>query len=225
MSPAVVLFDIDGTLIRRAGPHHGNALVEAIKAVTGYTTTMERVRTHGMLDCDIVTTMLREAGATQAEIGSAMTPIVAEAQRAYCRMRTDLRRKVCPGVRSVLRNLYTSGIPLGLVTGNLSAIAWKKMEHAGLSQFFRFGAFAEQAHTRAALAGMAIRQARKAGWLGRYTTVSLVGDHANDVYAAKLNGIRSVAVATGAMPRSVLAAYSPDVLLRDLRCLKLEMLL
>lgn len=199
--------------------------MEAIKAVTGYTTTMERVRTHGMLDCDIVTVMLREAGADHAEIRGAMAQIVVEAQRAYCSTRPDLRSKVCPGVRIALRRLHAARIPLGLVTGNLSAIAWKKMEHAGLSRFFQFGAFAEQAHTRSALAAMAIRQARKAGWLGRNTTVSLVGDHANDVHAAKLNGIRSVAVATGAMPRSVLAAYSPDVLLRDLRCLKLDMLL
>jgi phosphoglycolate phosphatase-like HAD superfamily hydrolase len=116
-------------------------------------------------------------------------------------------------------------VPLGLVTGNLTSIGWKKMEHAGLLQYFRFGAFAEQASTRAGLVEIALRKARRAGWLRGETTVSLIGDHPNDIRAAKLNRIRSVAVATGNVPRSRLAAYSPDVLLPDLRCLKLEMLL
>ena len=31
--------------------------------------------------------------------------------------------------------------------GNLSRIAWRKMEQAGLRQYLRFGAFAEQART------------------------------------------------------------------------------
>ena len=34
-APALVLFDIDGTLIRRAGPHHRQALVDAVRKITG----------------------------------------------------------------------------------------------------------------------------------------------------------------------------------------------
>jgi len=34
-APALVLFDIDGTLVRRAGPHHRQALVDAVHRVTG----------------------------------------------------------------------------------------------------------------------------------------------------------------------------------------------
>jgi phosphoglycolate phosphatase-like HAD superfamily hydrolase len=116
-------------------------------------------------------------------------------------------------------------IPLGLVTGNLTAIGWRKMEQAGLNRYFRFGAFAEQADTRAGLAALALRRARRAGWLREDTPVSLIGDHPNDIRAATLNGIRSVAVASGLTSRQELAAHCPDVLLRDLRCLNLEMLL
>jgi beta-phosphoglucomutase-like phosphatase (HAD superfamily) len=31
----MVLFDIDGTLTRRTGPHHRDALVHAVRRVTG----------------------------------------------------------------------------------------------------------------------------------------------------------------------------------------------
>jgi beta-phosphoglucomutase-like phosphatase (HAD superfamily) len=47
---ALVLFDIDGTLVRRAGPHHRIALVEAIRRVTRLETTTEGVPVAGMLD-------------------------------------------------------------------------------------------------------------------------------------------------------------------------------
>jgi hypothetical protein len=40
---ALVLFDIDGTLTRRAGPHHRDALVVGIRRVTGLETTTEGI--------------------------------------------------------------------------------------------------------------------------------------------------------------------------------------
>jgi phosphoglycolate phosphatase-like HAD superfamily hydrolase len=225
MARAVVLFDIDGTLIRRAGPHHRHALELAVKTVTGLDTSLDRIPTHGSLDRDLIRAMMREADAEDELIESSMSAIICEAQSLYARMQPDLRRKTCPGVRAALRRLHHAHVPLGLVTGNLSAIGWKKMEHAGLLRYFRFGAFAEQAHTRAGLVKIALREARRAGWLRHDTSVSLIGDHPNDVLAAKMNGIRSVAVATGMVPRSALVRHSPDVLLPDLRCLNLEMLL
>ena len=62
-APALALFDIDGTLIRRAGPHHRQALVEAIRRVTGLATTTDGIPLYGMLDPDIIREMLRQAGA------------------------------------------------------------------------------------------------------------------------------------------------------------------
>jgi phosphoglycolate phosphatase-like HAD superfamily hydrolase len=221
---ALVLFDIDGTLIRRAGPHHKQALIEAVRQVAGLATSLDRIDTSGRLDRDLIAMMMAEAGADAPFVEGAMAAVVDRAQQLYRAGTPDMRRKVCPGVRTALRRLHASRIPLGLVTGNLTAIGCK-MEHSGLHRYFRFGAFAEQATTRAGLVAIALRQARRAGWLRRDTTVSLVGDHPNDISAAKLNGIRAIAVATGVVPRTVLAAHAPDLLLPDLRCMKLEMFL
>ncbi|MBV8706786.1 MAG: hypothetical protein JO028_06340, partial [Acidobacteriaceae bacterium] len=58
----IVLFDIDGTLLRGAGPHHKEALVEGIRRVTGITTTLDGVPTSGTLDRDLIALMLRVAG-------------------------------------------------------------------------------------------------------------------------------------------------------------------
>ncbi|HYO81849.1 MAG TPA: HAD family hydrolase [Bryobacteraceae bacterium] len=225
MVRAVVLFDIDGTLVRRAGPHHRLALAAGIRSVTGLETTLEGIDTSGCLDRDLIALMMRSVGASDELVQDAMPQIVTEAQRAYVNGLPDLRRRVCPGVRSALRQLRSSGCVLGLVTGNLSAIGWKKVEAAGLHRWFRFGAFAEQASTRAGLARIALRHARKAGFLRRGTPACLIGDHPNDIAAARLNGIRSIAVATGVESRTRLVRHRPDVLLPDLRCLRFDMLL
>jgi phosphoglycolate phosphatase-like HAD superfamily hydrolase len=219
----LVLFDIDGTLLRRAGPHHRHALIEAARRATGFATTTEGVPVQGMLDRDILTHMLTNAGASAALIRRHMPAMVASAQNIYVRACPDLRRKVCPGARMLLYRLSRRKIPAGLVTGNLTRIGWKKMERAGLKRYIRFGAFAERARDRAGLVRIAIGHARRQGWITRSSPVTLIGDHYNDILAARANGVRSIAVATGLMSAAELARHSPDLLVADLRALPLEM--
>ena len=222
---ALVLFDIDGTLLRRAGPHHREALAAAVKKVTGLESTTEGIAVAGMLDRDILATMLRGAGASETMIRRSMPAIVEFAQRTYARTCPDLRRKVCPGARMLLYKLSRRGVPAGLVTGNLTRIGWTKMERAGLRQYLRFGAFAELARDRAALVGIALRHARRQGWIDRASPVALIGDHPNDIRAAQAHGVRSVAVATGLVGEEELARHSPDILVQDMRALSLDSLL
>jgi phosphoglycolate phosphatase-like HAD superfamily hydrolase len=222
---ALVLFDIDGTLLRRAGPHHRQALTDAVRGSTGIQATTEGVPVAGMLDHDIVAAMLRNAGAPAALVRRKMPEIVARAQSLYRRRCPDLRRKVCPGARMLLHRLSRRGVPKALVSGNLTGIGWTKMERAGLRPHFRFGAFGEQAGDRAGLVRIAIRHARREGWIGPGAVVALVGDHPNDIRAARANGVRAVAVATGVIGADELAWHRPDVLAPDLRTVSLEMLI
>jgi phosphoglycolate phosphatase-like HAD superfamily hydrolase len=223
-SRALVLFDIDGTLVRRAGPHHREALVEAVRKVTGLDTTTENIPVHGMLDPDILRRMMRDAGASEELIVRQLPAIMRRAQSIYVRRCPDLQDKTCPGVRRLLYSLKRRGIPTGLVTGNLTRIGWKKMERAGLRHYFHFGVFAEMAPDRTALARMAIERARRRAWIQDGARVSLIGDAPSDIIAARENGARSIAVHTGISTREELAALSPDMLLEDLRALKVGML-
>ena len=219
-----MLFDIDGTLIRRAGPHHRAALVEAVRRTVGVETTTDGVPVAGMLDHAILTTMMTRAGMKSASIRRAMPAVMESAQAIYLETSPPLHRKVCPGVRHVLRRLSRSGAVVGLVTGNLSRIGWRKMERAGLRPYFRFGAFAEFAKDRAGLVRIAIREARRERWIEKHTPIWMIGDHPNDVLAAKANGIRALAVATGLASIEELRSHKPDLALPDLRSLNLEIL-
>jgi phosphoglycolate phosphatase len=220
---ALTLFDIDGTLVCRAGPHHRQALVQAVRRVTGLETTTEGIPVQGMLDPDILTVMLRAAGARQAAIREAMPELLGAAERYYRRVCPDLVGRHCPGVEPTLKKLARRGILLGLVTGNLTRIGWRKLERAGLREYFQFGAFGEMARTRGGLARIAIREARQRGWIARETPVSLIGDAPADILAARQNGIRAISVQTGITPPAELEALGPDVFLKDLRALRLRM--
>jgi phosphoglycolate phosphatase-like HAD superfamily hydrolase len=131
--------------------------------------------------------------------------------------------KHCPGVEPLLQQLTRRGILLALVTGNLTRIGWRKLQRAGLRHYFQFGAFGEMARTRAGLAKLAIGQARREKLIERDTAISLIGDAPSDIIAAHANGIRAIAVQTGITPPAELVSEGPDILLKNLRELRVRM--
>ncbi|HEX4770936.1 MAG TPA: HAD family hydrolase [Bryobacteraceae bacterium] len=223
---ALILFDIDGTLLRRAGEHHREALIAGIRQVTGLRATFDGVDTSGRLDRDLIRLILKAAGASERQINSNMSRIVTECQSAYLgNCASGLADRVCPGVPQFLEGLRNAGAVMGLVTGNLSQIGWKKMELAGLRHFFSVGAFAQDGRSRARVAQVARRRAVKERLVSRSSPVALIGDHPNDIEAAKINAFVSVAVATGLVPLEQLETHQPDIVVRDLSQLEPHRLL
>src|SRR4051794_1589242 len=117
MPTALVLFDIDGTLLRKAGPHHRHALEQAVLQVTGIPATTDGIPTQGMLDRDILAIMMRAAGLHARQIRGHMQAIVDLAQQIYPGICPDLRDRVCPGAEALLTRLQEAGAVIGLVTG------------------------------------------------------------------------------------------------------------
>ena len=66
-------------------------------------------------------------------------------------------------------------------------------------------------------------EALRRRWIAADAPVTLVGDAPSDVLAARDNRIRSIAVQTGITPVEQLVSNRPDLLLRDLRELRLRM--
>lgn len=212
----LILFDIDGTLVRKAGPHHRMALEEGIRQVTGIATTTQGIPVHGMLDPDILTQMLQRVGYSDDDIRRMMPEIIEAAEEVYLATVPEIRDKCCPGAGDLLDSLRAQSIPLALVTGNVTRIGWKKLEMAGLHHYFEFGAFAEMAETRGGLARLAVEQARRSGFIGNGARIALVGDAPQDIRAAQENGIVSIAVKTGVSLPEELEELEPDHLIEDL---------
>ena len=215
MTPAraLVLFDIDGTLLRGAGHHHRQALIDGIREIACIETHLNGVSTSGMLDRDLIAHMLRETP------GNHDMPAIFEAcQRSYvANCALDLAPFLCPGIPGLLAALRDRGAVLGLVSGNLTEIGWKKMELAGVREYFALGAFAEDGATRTLLAQAAHRRAIESRLVTPTARISLIGDHPNDIRAARENGFQAIGVATGLISLEELKTAAPDILVRNVR--------
>lgn len=217
----LVLFDIDGTIIRGAGAHHKEALLEGVRRVTGRVASFDGIDTAGKLDMDLIAALLGFLPERRM-----LQEIAQESQQAYvANCSHDLSPFVCRGARELLEHLTRRGAALALVTGNLSVIGWRKMELAGLRGFFHTGAFSEDGATRAEIAQIAASRARQEKQAADECRVALIGDHRNDIEAARANGFLSIAVASGPMPGEELRSHSPDILVESLADLDPEMLL
>ncbi len=224
MAPDLVLFDIDGTLVRKTGLWHRHSLHEAVHRVFGIEGTTEGIPVHGMLDPDILTLMLRAKGVADPDITAAMPELIRAAEEFYLEHTPELPNVHCPGVPELLSALIAQGTALALVTGNFTRIGWRKLERAGLGGKFPYGAFGEMAATRGGLAKLAIERARAENRIAPNARISLIGDAPQDVRAAKENGIQAIAVRTGITPAGHLEAEGPDHLLDDLTHLDLEII-
>jgi phosphoglycolate phosphatase len=196
----LVLWDIDGTLVRTAG-HGRYAFEEAFRAVAGRT------------DRQIALTML--AGEQDH------LPRVLEELAGALELRKEAMRAegyAYPGVPEVLGALHRrDDVINSLLTGNIQANAVVKVSAFGLERWLDFdvGAYGSDPHEeRSEL--VAVARERAAAKYGEPTGAVLVGDTPLDVRAAKEAGARAVAVATGFADPEALRASGPDAFLEDL---------
>ena len=223
MNPTLVLFDIDGTLVDTAGAGR-LGLQEAFRSVFGLVDIegpVSRVRFDGKTDPTIISDIGREAGISPGSVEARY----AELQEAYLQaLRKELcvpnpRRRALPGVRPLL-DLLTArpDIFLGLVTGNVEEGARVKLDAFDLNRHFVDGGFASDHPERNEIARIAHEKlSRRAGFRFPADRVMVIGDTELDILCARSNGFRSLAVASGGVPRERLEAAGPDTFLPDLR--------
>ena len=220
----LLLFDIDGTLLRRMPPAHREAVSDAARTVYGIELApADMGRTAGMTDTAILRRELRAREVPDDAIEAGLTRFYAAAADAYAhRVPSDLRPYHTPHARETLDWLAERGEALGLVTGNIERIAWIKLEAAGLAHYFRCGAFGDEAEAREELPPLALARARhcfERSFAPGETYV--IGDTPADIACGAHSGLRTVGVATGPEHSlEHLRACSPDYLFKDLRGLR-----
>ncbi len=215
----LVLFDLDGTLIRAGDEVHHAAFDHALKAVFGVPATIAGIRLGGRLDNEIAPEALANAG-VQVNAGDPRLAQVMGVMGRYYRLRVgpgDRADWVLDGVVEVLRKLRAGGVAVGVATGSAREVALAKLESAGLGDYLTAGAFGDEAADRPALLNMAVRHAGAVygrPFLRPNTVV--VGDTPSDVLAARAIGARAVAVASGRYTTDDLDEHAPDATFADL---------
>jgi phosphoglycolate phosphatase len=212
----LVLFDIDGTLIRTGGAGV-RAFAKVFATEFGVTDGFERLKFAGGTDLRIVREFFgfHDIAATPANFERFF-------ERYVFWLDHILRAgeiEVCSGVWPFIRRLQARAQPplLGLLTGNIRLGAEIKLRQAGLWEVFATGAFADDLEERDEIAALAReRGCRLLQEELREEEVLVIGDTPLDIRCARAIGAKVLAVATGGATLVELRSRQPDWAVADL---------
>ncbi len=212
----LVLFDIDGTLIRTGGAGV-RAFAKVFETEFGARDGFAQLKFAGRTDLSLVREFFtfHHIAAIPENFGRFFDRYVFWLDH----MLRESRGEVCPGVREFIRQLQAlpSRPVLGLLTGNIRLGAEIKLRYFHLWEVFETGAFADDHEDRDQIAAIACR--RGGARLQRALAgdeVLVIGDTPLDIRCARAVGARALAVATGGAKLQELRRHQPDWAVTDL---------
>ena len=215
----LVLFDIDGTLLRSDGAGK-RAIHRALLEVFGATGPAD-YHFDGKTDRQIVRELMRLEGHDDERIDASMQRLL-DLYLVYLHEELQIstgRARLLPGVRELLDTLEArNDIILGLLTGNLEQGARAKLAAVELEfDRFRIGAFGSDHEHRPELP--AIARTRTRGQLGidvRGDAMVVIGDTPADLTCGRSLGASAIGVATGRYSVAQLLEHDPVAAFQDL---------
>ena len=212
----LVLFDIDGTLIRSGGAGV-KAFARAFAEEFGLSDGTQHLKFCGRTDVSLVREFftMHQVEPTPKNFNRFFTSYL----HWLGKLIQETHGSLCPGVLTFLAALEAMPQPplIGLLTGNIQRGAEIKLRFFDLWHKFPFGGFAEDHEDRDQIAVAAHR--RGCERLNRPLAgheVLVIGDTHLDVRCARAIGAKMLAVATGTLSTHDLAPYKPDWLVEDL---------
>ncbi|HWI18798.1 MAG TPA: HAD family hydrolase [Vicinamibacterales bacterium] len=218
MNPALILFDIDGTLLLsgRAGLR---AMTRAFEKTFGVKDAFAGESFGGRTDSFLVSNALRSAGLPDTpdhheRFRENYIPILAE----EIQHPGTGHKGLMPGAVELLDTLDDHHhLHLALLTGNYREAAEIKLQHFEIWDYFEWGAFSDDSADRNALVPIACRRAETYDIPPEaIERVIVIGDTPHDIECAKVAGAKSIAVATGGFTMDQLKTAGADEVLRDL---------
>ena len=211
----LILFDIDGTLVR-GGPAK-IAFNTAMLATYGTAGAVESYDFSGKTDPQIARELLSDAGLDHAVVEAGLDALWDRyIEELESRIGSNPMR-LLPGVAGLIEALDSEpDVAIGLVTGNIIRGARLKLGSVGLAECFEVGGYGSDHAIRERLPAIALERAFEA-WGVRFPPESavIVGDTPRDVECGKHEGTRTVAVATGRVPREQLETTGADAIFDD----------
>jgi len=210
MRPAIILFDIDGTLVDTGGAGR-RAMRRAFAERYDRPDATDGIDFGGRTDGWIFDEATRAIGvaldlaAREALIAAYLTALEDEVERSP-------RYRVHEGAVAAIDHAESLGLAVGLGTGNVQDGARVKLRRAGLDVRFAFGGFGSDATARPdVLRAGAERGAARLGVALAACRIVVLGDTPHDLTAARAIGATSVAVTTGPFDADALRAAGADV--------------
>jgi phosphoglycolate phosphatase len=157
----LLLFDIDGTLIRSAGAGK-NAMERALEAVYGVKDSLRNIHMMGRTDPSIVDEVILQYHLVDNDAKrEQFRHLYYELLEEEIKIERPEKR-VCAGIESLLQILQQrDDTMLGLLTGNWRQSGLIKLKHFGIDEFFEMGAFADDSPLRNELVPIAVTRAEE----------------------------------------------------------------
>jgi phosphoglycolate phosphatase len=213
----IVLFDIDGTILRSNGAGR-RAMVAALREIFG-ATGPENHRYDGKTDPQIVREVMRLEGHHDAHIDERMDALMTLYLTRLERELVQADTFVYPGVHELLEALEArDDTMLGLLTGNLREGAYAKLRAAGIDPSrFRVGAFGSDHEHRPELPALALQRAKaELGVELEGDHLVVIGDTPADIECGRALGVRAIGVATGSYTVDELLECAPHAVFETL---------
>jgi phosphoglycolate phosphatase-like HAD superfamily hydrolase len=215
---ALVLWDIDGTLVDSAGLGR-EAFSDAFESLFG-APPEGYVTMNGRTDLEIALDILEQNGVAEGEAHlEGFSRALAEALAAKAEA-IAARGRPYPGARGSVERLSAQpGVVQSVLTGNIEPNAALKLAAVGLLEHLDLavGAYGSDHRVRAELVGVARRKAAaKYGVEFHPASTFVIGDTPLDVQAARSAGVRSVGVASSQFAVAELEAAGADMVLPSL---------
>jgi phosphoglycolate phosphatase len=211
VTPTVLLFDIDGTLVTTGGAGR-KALELAFERLWGRPDACQHFRFDGMTDRAIARGGLSAIGVeATSEAIEALLAVYLQALEEEVRAVPAQQYRLHHGMREAVDRAHARRMAVGLGTGNVREGARLKLERVQIYDRFSFGGFGDDHELRPEL--IRIGAERGAALLGvprEAARVVVIGDTPRDVEAAQAIGAQSVAVATGFFTVDQLRASDPS---------------
>ncbi|KAJ4453712.1 putative Phosphoglycolate phosphatase; domain 2 [Paratrimastix pyriformis] len=234
--PTVILFDVDGTLLRFCSCH-SRAFHEALLKVLKIDADITEVSYDGCTDAAILAMMMTYHD-VPLDVQTAQMPTIMNEMTSYVNEQIQHDEKIIllPGVPTLLQEIRaTPGVFMGLTTGNLEPIAHAKLSRLGIAEPFHYqgyhhaqdypypwlGGFGSDNPAKAS--DLTFNASQRRGRLIRGAVerakrmlgcddidVHYFGDTPIDMGGAHEAGVHCLAVATGAFSKEELLQHAQD---------------
>jgi phosphoglycolate phosphatase-like HAD superfamily hydrolase len=208
----LLLWDIDGTLVRTTRPSSLNPHVSALTRL-GYLVSDQAIQLSGSTDYEVIIELLKinKISITENRLKEVFMEIDKEAQKLDLVSEFNL----FPGVRNMLNELSSLEWTHGILTGNTHKRMISKLQSSDIIRYFfkelmfscNFGDSRKDICKNAA--GIINKEL--------YQKIYIIGDTPKDISAARSIGFPVISVASGNYSSSELTNYDPDLLIRNLK--------
>ncbi|MDQ1266837.1 MAG: phosphoglycolate phosphatase [Bacteroidota bacterium] len=218
--PVLILFDIDGTILKLKYGISKNIFIELLSDLFNINISQSDLPGFaGKTDLQIFSEISKLNHFPYSIIENNLSEIRKQMTvrfKFYC---TAEHIEELPGAANLIDMTNNDkDYTIGLLTGNFIEIAYMKLNALHLGKYFPFGSFGSDEADRWKLPPIAISRANKLIGENIFSSENtmIIGDSLLDIDCARRNGIPVAAVATGGTEFEELAEYQPELIFQNL---------